>query len=74
MEHFSKYFRPGAYRIGVSSELNDLMITSCKNPDGTIAIALLNQKDDPVEYTVLLGNKSVSIKINGNALQTIIIE
>ncbi len=74
MEHFSKYFRPGAYRIGVSSELKDLMITSCKNPDGTIAIALLNQKDDPVEYTVLLGNKSVSIKIIGNALQTVIIE
>jgi hypothetical protein len=42
--------------------------------DGTIAIALLNQKDDPVEYTVRLGNKSVSTRINGNALQTIIIE
>ncbi|MCX6121232.1 MAG: glycoside hydrolase family 30 protein [Ignavibacteriales bacterium] len=74
MEHFSKYFRPGAYRIGVSSELKDLMITSCKNPDGTIAIALLNQKEDLVNYTILIGNKTVSTKIEGNALQTLIIE
>ncbi len=74
MEHFSKYFRPGAYRIQVSSELKDLMITSCKNPDRSIAIALLNQKDDPIEYTILIGNKMVSTKIDGNALQTIIIK
>jgi len=74
MEHFSKYFRPGAFRIGVSSELKDLMITSCKNPDGTIAVALLNQKNDPVEYTIILRNKMVSTKIEGNALQTVIIE
>jgi glucosylceramidase len=74
MEHFSKYFRPGAYRIGVSSDVKDLMITSCKNPDGTIAIAILNQKDEAVEYNILVGNKTVSTKIDGSALQTVIIE
>jgi glucosylceramidase len=74
MEHFSKYFRPGAHRIGVSTEIKDLMFTSCKNPDGTIAIAILNQKENPVEYTINVGNKSVSAKIDGNALQTVIIE
>jgi glucosylceramidase len=74
MEHFSKYFRPGAYRIGVSSDLKDLMITSCKNSDGTIAIALLNQNDNPVEYTILIGNKTVSTRIDANALQTVVIE
>ena len=74
MEHFSKYFRPGAYRIGVSSDLKDLMITACKNTDGTIAIALLNQKDHAVEYTISIGNKMVSSIIDGNALQTVLIE
>ena len=74
MEHFSKYFRPGAYRIGVSSDLKDLMITSCKNPDGSIAIAILNPLENSAEYTIHVGNKMVSSKIDGNALQTIIVE
>ncbi len=74
MEHFSKFFRPGAYRIGTSSDLKDLMMTSCKNSDGSVAIAILNQHDEPVEYTVLIGNKTFSTTIDGNALQTVVIE
>lgn len=74
MEHFSKYFRPGAYRIGVSTDLKNLMITSCKNPDGTIAIAILNQGNKAIQYQIAIGNKTISTKIDGDALQTVIVE
>jgi len=74
MAHFSKFFRPGANRIGVSTDLKDLMITSCKNHDGTIAIAILNQKEEAVKYRITIGNKTVAAKIDGSALQTVIIE
>ena len=74
MTQFSKFFRPGGFRIGVTSDIKDLMVTSCKNPDGTIAVAILNQKDDPVEYTLCVGDKYISSKIDGNALQTVVIE
>jgi glucosylceramidase len=74
MEHFSKYFRPGAVRIGVSTELKNLMVTSCRNPDGTIALAILNDREEAVRYRIMVGNRTVATKIDGNALQTVIIE
>jgi len=74
MEHFSKYFRPGAYRIGVTTDLDNLMITSCKNPDGTIALAILNQNNEAVHYHIAIGNRMVTTMIDGNALQTVVIE
>lgn len=74
MAHFSKYFRPGAYRIDVSTDIKDIMVTACKNPDGTIALALLNQTEVPVNYSIYLGTKTITTHIDANALQTVIIE
>jgi len=74
MAHFSKFFRPGATRIGVSTELKNLMITSCKNSDGTIAVAILNDKEEAVHYRITVGGREVATKIDGNSLQTIVIE
>ena len=74
MAHFSKYFRSGAYRIGVTTDMKNLMITACKNPDGSIAVAVLNQDGEAVQYRVSIGDKTVSMTIDENALQTIIIE
>lgn len=67
-------FRPGAYRIGVSSNMKNLMVTSCKNPDGTIAIAILNQGNKAIQYRIAIGNKTISTKIDEDALQTVIVE
>jgi len=74
LEHFSKFFRPGARRIGLSTDLKDLMVTSCVNPDGTIAVAVLNQTEEAVRYEVVIGASAVRCTIDGNALQTIVIE
>jgi glucosylceramidase len=73
MAHFSKYIRPGAEVIGVENTDKDLMISAAKNPDGSIAAVLFNEGISPKNFNLNLNNKSVSITINGQAIQTIIL-
>jgi glucosylceramidase len=73
MVQFSRYIRPGAVRIGFESADNDLMITAAKNPDGSIAVVVLNMGSETKEFRLELGNSVTSLSIQEQALQTIII-
>ena len=74
MAHFSKYIRPGAVRIGFEISDQDLMMTAAQNPDGSIAVVILNMKEEAKNMKISLGDRSVNIQINAQALQTIIIK
>jgi len=74
MSHFSKYIRPGAFRIGVESAIQNLMITACMNPDKSIALEVFNPTEKFIQYRIQLYKKSVQLVIPGNALQTVIIQ
>jgi len=54
MSHFSKYIRPGAKRIDIKIDSNEIIATAVKNPDETLAIILLNQNDHPVRIKLSL--------------------
>ena len=73
MAHFSKYIRPGARRIGFELSEASLMATAARNPDGSIAVVVLNQQKTPMTWTLTLAGRSVNLKINGAALQTILL-
>ncbi len=73
MAHFSKYIRPGAVRIGFEISDQDLMMTAAQNPDGSIAVVILNMKEEAKNMKISLGDRSVNIQINAQALQTIIV-
>ena len=73
MAHFSKYIRPGANRIGLEIPSDDLLVTAAKNPDGTIAVVILNQGDSSKSIDLSLGEKSTAITISAKAVQTILI-
>ena len=72
MAHFSKYIRPGAEVIGVENENNQLQITAAQNPDGTIVVVVFNEGDREQNFNLQISDKSIVIKINAQALQTII--
>jgi glucosylceramidase len=74
MNHFSKYIRPGAYRIGVKTINKDLMVTACLNPDKTIALEIFNPTQQTVQFKIKLFKKTVQTSIPGNALQTVLIQ
>ncbi len=73
MAHFSKYIRPGAVRIGFENPDKDLMVTAAKNPDGTIAVVILNMNSEAKSIKLKLGERSANIKISAQALQTVVV-
>ena len=73
LAHFSRYIRPGATRIGFEIQDNSLQVTAAKNPDGSIAVVILNQAMEPKSFELALGERSANIQISGQAIQTIII-
>ncbi len=73
MAHFSRYIRPGAVRIGHSFEDDELLLTAVKNPDGIIAVVMLNQGEKPKGLSIELNGKSATFAIAGKAVQTVVI-
>ncbi|WP_340106317.1 glycoside hydrolase family 30 protein [Rhodohalobacter sp. 8-1] len=71
MAHFSKYIRPGATRIGFENSDENLLLTAVENPDGSMAVVLLNQEEDSKGIELDLNGKTVSFAIHGKAIQTV---
>lgn len=73
MKHFSRHIRPGAVRIGFQNSDEDLMVTAAKNPDGSIAVIVLNMTNESKKFSIQLNDELRTISIEAQALQTIII-
>lgn len=74
MAHFSRYIRPGATRIGFEVNDESLMVTAAQNPNGSIAVVLLNMEETAKSFKLFLGASSVDVKISAQAIQTIVLE
>jgi glucosylceramidase len=55
--HFSKFIRPGAKRINASTNRTSLLTTAFKNIDGSIAVVVMNNSDQKIEYELCMKNK-----------------
>lgn len=73
LSHFSKFIRPGAKRIGFDYSGTELMVTAAQNPDGSTAVVVFNPGELARVVTLSLGEASAKIKIDKQALQTIMI-
>lgn len=70
--HFSKFIRPGARRVSAVSSRKSLHTTAFSNPDGRLAIVVLNDGDKPVRYVVQIGAAAVALTIPAHAIQTLV--
>ncbi len=73
MAHFSKYIRPGAKVIGLDHSDTDLQVTAAQNPDGTIAVVVFNEGTTLKTFELSLGESSILITIQPQAIQTIVL-
>ena len=73
MAHFSKFIRPGAVRIGFEMSEDSLMMTAAQNPDGSIAVVLLNMDLDVKNINLSLDGRSVGVQVSAQAIQTIMV-
>ena len=73
MSHFSRFIRPEAKVFKVNYSDKDLMITAAVNIDGSITVVVFNEKENLKKINLTLNNKSVTIDVKGQSLQTIVI-
>lgn len=71
--HFSKYIAPGAVRIGLESAIEGILSTAFRNPDGSIAVVLMNESDDARRVTLGLGSELAVCQLPPHSIATHVI-
>ena len=72
--HFSKYIQPGAKRIGFSRCDGNVEVTAVKNPDGSLALVVLNQGSQDQSYALRLEGKIVRMAFPSRTISTVVLE
>jgi glucosylceramidase len=72
--HFSKFIRPGAKRIISASSRGQLLTTAFINPDGKIAVVVMNQSDVEIPYRLWIAGQAAEVKSLPHSIQTLVIE
>jgi glucosylceramidase len=73
LSHFSKFIRPGAHRIELNSDsdIDGVIYTAAKNPDGTIALVVFNNNESTFDISVSLDGVTFNQQIAAHAMQTL---
>jgi glucosylceramidase len=73
--HLSKFVKPGARRIastsfGTTGWNGQVMDVAFRNPDGSTALIVHNENDNPSTFAVNVGNRTFEYTLPGGALAT----
>lgn len=73
--HLAKFVKPGARRIastsfGTTGWNGQIMDAAFRNPDGSTALVVHNENDDPRSFAVGLGDRTFEYTLPGGALAT----
>jgi glucosylceramidase len=73
--HAAKFVRPGAVRIastsfGTTGWNGQIMDVAFRNPDGSTALIVHNENDDPRSFAVAVGDQQFAYTLPGGALAT----
>jgi glucosylceramidase len=73
--HLSRFVRPGAWRVASSSFGSTgwngmVMDAAFVNPDGSTAVVVHNEHDDPRSFAIAVGDQSFDYTLPGGALAT----
>jgi glucosylceramidase len=71
--HFSKFIRPGAKRIVCSSSDDALLSTAFLNPDGKIAVVVLNSSDGDIDFQICFEGHTAETSSPAHSITTLII-
>ena len=72
--HFSKYIKPGAKRIISSSSRDKLITTAYLNPDGKIAVVVMNGGDTKIPYSLYMNGKAANTTSLPHSIATLLID
>lgn len=69
---FSKFIRPGARRVVSSSNDDSLLTTGFINPDGTVAVVVMNETVKPVNYKIWINGRAADALSPAHSVSTAI--
>jgi glucosylceramidase len=72
--HFSKFIKAGARRIGSASSRDKLAATAFINPDGKLAVVILNLSNEQLAYHVWLQGNAAALTSLPHSIVTLIVE
>lgn len=70
--HFSKFIQPGAKRIVSAASRSMLQTTAFKNPDGTVAVIVMNPGDTKTQYYLWINGKAAEATALPHSISTLI--
>lgn len=70
--HFSKFIQPGARRIVSSSSRAQLLTTAFLNPDGSIAVVVMNPTKEKISYHLSIGGQAVETTSLPRSISTLV--
>ncbi len=70
---FSKFIKPGAKRIACTSNSDDFIATAFINPDGKIAVVIMNLKDSEEIMQLWVNGKALKMRSPAEAVITMIL-
>lgn len=70
---FSKFVRPGARRIAAMSTDDRLQSVAFQNPDGSLAVVVLNQTDGPEQYRIWLNGRAATATSPPHSIETAVL-
>jgi glucosylceramidase len=71
--HFSKFIKPGAKRIASAPSRSGLISTAFLNPDGKIAVVVMNKTDKEIPYFLWIDGKAAETKSLPHSIQTLVV-
>lgn len=69
---FSKFIKPGAKRINASTNRTSLLTTAFKNPDGSIAVVVMNTGDQKIDYELSISGKVAKTSSLPHSISTLV--
>ena len=72
--HFSKFIKPGAKRIASSASRDKLLTTAYINPDGKLAVVVMNKTDEKIDYLLWIKGKAANVSSNPHSIETLVVE
>jgi glucosylceramidase len=71
--HFSKFIRPGARRIASSSMAKELLSTAFLNPDGTMAVVVMNETGKAQPFYLWVDGQAAAVESPAHSIQTFVL-
>lgn len=70
--HFSKFIKPGAKRIASSPSRSQLLSTAFLNPDGKVAVVVMNPTEKAANYWLWLNGDAAEVNSLPRSIQTLV--